>query len=410
MPPGAARVEALAALVHVGLVLPSRHGLAVEAAQGLGREATRAVDEAGALASRSPEALLDVAALLAGAGRAMTDLAPEASQAVAGAFARAAPILRALRHGDGGLARFHGGGRGSEGRLDEVLAQAGRSRAGPPGTLAMGFARLHASRVSVIADAARPPQGAASAEAHASALAIEVTSGRHPLVVSCGPGRAFGAEWRRAGRATPSHSTLTLDHLSSSRLAAPRPGEAGGRLAEGPSRVVFEPGSGLRVEMAHDGWRATHGLTHARTLDLAPDGGWLVGEDLLTTLTATDGRLLDRAIDRSEGLGLAVHVRFHLHPDVEAGAGEDGRVDLGLPGGERWALSQEGAAEIAIEPSAYLEEGAEAPRLSAQVVLVARALGPSTRLRWTLARTLGTSRGLRAPAPDPEPSRDEEQR
>jgi uncharacterized heparinase superfamily protein len=299
-----------------------------------------------------------------------------------------------------------------DGRLDAALAGAGRPglAAGAGGArrpaLAMGFARLAAGRVSVIADASLPPRGSASVGAHASALAFELTSGRRPVVVSCGPGRGFGPEWRRAGRATPSHSALTLAGLSSSRVAPPRPGEGAGRLVEGPSRVIFEPApqmGGLRLEMAHDGWRASHGLTHARTLHLAPDGRRLAGEDLLTTLTAADGRTLDRALGRSEGLGLAVHVRFHLHPDVEAEPSPDGTVALELRSGERWVLAQEGAAQVALEPSAYLEEGAAEPRPSTQVVLLARALGPTTRLRWTLAKAEGTPQGLRdlGPARDP---------
>ncbi len=426
LPPGVPRVEPLAALVQAGLVLPGSRELARQAALGLGREAQGAVDAAGAVASRAPEELLDVLELLAGAARAITEadlLAPQPRpgpgsgggpgggplRAIAEAAGRAAPTLRALRHADGGLARFHGGCRGAQGRLDAALAGTGRpglagagGRGGRP-VLAMGYTRLAAGRVSVIADASLPPRGPASTGAHASALAFELTSGRRPVVVSCGPGRAFGAEWRRAGRATPSHSALTLDGLSSSRVAPPRPGEAAGRLVEGPTRVIFEPtplSGGLRVEMAHDGWRASHGLTHARTLHLALDGRRLAGEDLLTTLTAADGRALDRAMGRGEGLGLAIHVRFHLHPDVEAEPLSDGTVALDLRSGERWVLAQEGASQVSLDASAYLEEGSLEPRPSTQVVLLARAVGPTTRLRWTLAKAKGTPQGLRDLVPD----------
>ena len=43
------------------------------------------------------------------------------------AIERIAPTLRTLRHADGSLARFHGGGRGMEGRLDSALAESGNN-------------------------------------------------------------------------------------------------------------------------------------------------------------------------------------------------------------------------------------------------------------------------------------------
>ena len=170
--------------------------------------------------------------------------------------------------------------------------------------------------------------------------------------------------------------------------------------------MVHEPtplAAGLRVETAHDGWRASHGLTHARTVQLSADGLRLDGEDLLTTLTAADAQRFDRALDRAEGLGLALQVRFHLHPEVEPGEPEVGpegaAVALRLPSGEEWALSHAGTGTLGVEPSAYLEEGAEAPLGTAQVVIAARAMGPATRLRWTLARVRGTPQGRRDLAP-----------
>jgi len=58
--------------------------------------------------------------------------------------------------------------------------------------LAMGFARLAGGRTTVIVDAASPPDGRAGGSAHASTLGFEMTSGRRPVIVSCGSGAVRG--------------------------------------------------------------------------------------------------------------------------------------------------------------------------------------------------------------------------
>src|SRR5690606_10582358 len=105
----------------------------------------------------------------------------------------------------------------AEGRLDQALA-ASEVKAPRRTGLAMGFARLGHGRTTMIVDVASPPVRDASAQGHASTLAFELTSGRRPLIVNCGSGRTFGEKWRRAGRATPSHSTLAIEGYSSARL------------------------------------------------------------------------------------------------------------------------------------------------------------------------------------------------
>ncbi len=154
------------------------------------------------------------------------------------AIERIAPTLRALRHADGGLARFHGGGRGLEGRLDHALATSGVRGMAHPG-LSMGFSRLTGGRSTLVMDGAVPPTGRASENAHASTLAFELTSGRRPLIVNCGTGAQFGEEWRKAGRATPSHSTLGLKGISSSRLDD-NGGNRTGQLTRTPQEVQLQ--------------------------------------------------------------------------------------------------------------------------------------------------------------------------
>jgi uncharacterized heparinase superfamily protein len=393
--PGLARFEALTGLIYAGLALSGMERLVIPASAALARECDAQIDVQGGISTRNPEELLEVLTLLTWAAAALGEAGRSPHSEHLAAIARIAPALRALRHADGGLARFHGGGRGLEGRLDQALASAG-VRAQPLDGLAMGFARLHGGRSTVIVDAAPPPQGRASVSAHASTLAFELTSGRRPLVVNCGSGAAFGPEWRRAGRATPSHSTLCIAGFSSSRLGP------AGMLGRGASELLAEtPGevwaqsedseTGTRLLFGHNGWLATHGLTHVRELELSLDGRELRGADTLGAMGSADRRRFETVLERGGMNGVAFDIRFHLHPEVDAALDLGGTaVSMALKSGEIWIFRHDGIAELALEPSVYLEKGRLRPRASRQIVLSARVFDFACQVGWTLAKAQDT--------------------
>ena len=166
--PGLPRFEALTGLIYAGLSLEGMAGHVGPAAVALARECDAQIDGQGGLPTRNPEELLEVFTLLTWAAVALSEAGRSPSEAHWSAIERIGPTLRTLRHSDGGLARFHGGGRGLDGRLDAALAASGIKGRHPDG-LSMGFARLSAGRTSVIIDAASPPSGKASVGAQASA-------------------------------------------------------------------------------------------------------------------------------------------------------------------------------------------------------------------------------------------------
>jgi len=336
--------------------------------------------------------------LLTWAAAALEDAGLEVPAEHMGAIERITQTLRTLRHSDGGLARFHGGGRGQEGWLDHALAAAGIKTSQPDG-LSMGFGRLSAGRTSVIVDAAVPPRGSASRSGHASTLAFELTSGRRPLVVNCGSGASFGAEWRRAGRATPSHSTLILDGYSSARLGDADRASSLETLIDAPKHVPIEVSQapdGLRFQGGHDGFCDIHGLTHARTLELTFDGRGLAGEDMLLAMEDAQKRQFDRSMDDVRLGGVPFDVRFHLHPEVDATLDLGGAaVSMALKSGEIWVFRHDGKFNLALEPSVYLETGRLKPRASQQVVLSGRAVEYATRIRWSLSKAQETAIGVR---------------
>ncbi|MEP2640859.1 heparinase II/III family protein [Roseobacter sp.] len=395
---GLPRFEALTGLIYASLSLEGLESMAEPAVMALAQECEGQIDQQGGLPTRNPEELLEVFTLLTWAAAALTDAGRVPSDAHLQAIDRIAPTLRTLRHADGGLARFHGGGRGAEGWLDHALAQA-KVKTRQPDGLSMGFARVSAGRTSVVVDASKSPAGRASHNAHASTLAFELTSGRRPLVVNCGSGRSFGAEWRRAGRATPSHSTLSLDGYSSARL-----GDADGttgreELIEGPTNVPIEIGQvsdGLRFQGGHDGFAATHGLIHARTLEMTFDGRALAGEDMLLALSDTEKKRFDRALDATKLQGVAYDLRFHLHPDVDATIDLGGAaVSMALKSGEIWVFRHDGTQNLTLQPSVYLETGRLKPRGSNQIVLSGKAMSYATRVRWSLSKAQDTAVAVR---------------
>ena len=394
--PGIRRFEALVGTIHASLALEGMQHHADQALSALATDCQSQIGADGAVQTRNPEELLEILSLLNWTAQSLVQSGREAPSELTEAINRIAPTLRALRHADGGLARFHGGGRGIEGRLDEALAASGVKALPQPG-LQMGYARMIGGRSSLIADAAAPPAGAASADGHASTLGFELTSGRRPIIVNCGSGVRFGEEWRRASRATPSHSTLGIDGTSSAHLAPPSRLIGGDELlSDLPTdvRANFSDDSTKRMlELSQNGYQASHGLTHARMLQLSIDGRKLEGEDLLTTLGEDDEAIFNKMLMQT---GMRYSIRFHLHPEVEAFANDDASaVSLTLKSGEVWAFRHDGTAKLSLLPSVYLQNGRLKPVATQQVVLSGSAMSYATRVRWSLAKAQDTPTAVR---------------
>ncbi len=392
---GLPRFEALTGLIYSGCALTGMEGQLRPALRALAKECAVEIDASGGIVTRNPEELLEVFSLLTWTASILRDTGQEPDPAVNTAIMRIAPTLRSLRHSDGGLVRMHGGGRGAPGRLDQALARSGARPARVKG-LAMGFARLGGRGVSLVVDAAPPMIGPRSHSAHASTLAFELTSGRRPVIVSCGSGTRFGGDWRRAGRATASHSTLSIEGYSSSRLvpgavmALPERQD----LLDGPTQVDRQEAQMETAEgivLSHDGWRRTHGLVHLRSLTLEQDGGLLRGEDGLAAMTERDRDTLDKVLSRLPGdRGLRYQLRFHLHPDVHAELDLGGMaVSIQVDGQETWVFRHTSAAELSLQKSFYLDSSRLRPRATKQIVLTSRLTGYGNAISWSLAKPIG---------------------
>jgi len=401
---GLARFESLTGLVYAGLALEGLGHLVAPATRAIADECAREITPEGGIPSRNPEELMEVFTLLNWAASALSEAGEMPERPHLLAIERIAPTLRALRHADGGLARFHGAGRGLPGRLDQALASSG-VRATAQSGLAMGYARLAAGRTSVVMDASPPPALEHSRNAHASTLAFEVTSGRRPLIVNCGSGASFGAEWHRAARATPSHSTLAVHGYSSSRFARAGNGSVGrssGRddlLLDAPGDVRVQQSSGVdgtSVLATHDGYVRSHGLLHVRRLDLSLDGRELSGEDSLGALSETDRVTFERLMNRTRLAGVRYDIRFHVHPEVEVEIDLGGNaVSLSLKSGEVWVFRHNGVATLSLDASVYLDNSRIKPRATKQIVLSDTVLDYSSRVSWSFSRAQDGNRHIR---------------
>lgn len=392
---GLPRFEALTGLVFAGINLEGLEHVLEPAMAALARECREHVDAQGGLATRNPEELSDIFALMVSAADALRAAGHPPTPDHNSAIERIAPVLRALRHADGSLARFHGGGRGVDGRIDHALASSGVKPV-PVDGIAMGFARISAARSTLVVDVSKPPAGAMSGNAHASTLAFELTSARRPLIVSCGSGAPFGKDWQRAGRATPSHSTLCIDGASSSKLTNVEGREL---LTRAPGKVsidlAFETDT-HSLESSHDGYVPDFGLTHTRRLKISTDGRMIEGEDTLAALSETDKVIFERHMNKISLQGVAYSVRFHLHPDVDAQVEMGGSaVSLSLKSGEVWVFRSGPGAMMFLEPSVFLEKSRLKPRATKQVVLSGRVMEYAAQVSWSLSKAHQTPSYLR---------------
>ena len=353
-------LTALKGLIAAAIALPEHNGFLMRAMRFLPREVARQVLADGTHVERSPAAqlaalqdLTEIRALLQ-AGQA------QQSPVLARAIEQMAPALRAMRHGDGGLALFNGSREESSHLVDLVLTQSGRGSRSPSALTDGGFQRLQAGRTVLIVDAGVPPPPDVDRVAHAGTLSMELSVGRDRMIVNVGAFPAGGPQWFDASRATAAHSTLVIGDLNSSELL--RDG-----LGRRPANVTVqrqEANGAHWLEATHDGWSRSFGAIHRRRLYVSESGEDIRGEDVIEAESPQP-----------------FAVRFHLHPSVQVSLQQDGAaVLMRLRSGGGWILRADGA-HLALDESIYLGSGEL--RKAEQVVLTGREDGPQL-VKWAI--------------------------
>ncbi len=355
-------LTALKGLIAAAVALPDQAAFITRVLRFLPQEIARQVLPDGCHAERSPAAqlaalqdLVEIRALLQAA-----QAQPPA--ALSSAIERMGPALRALRHGDGGLALFNGSKEDQAALIELVLSQAGRAGRPSSSLSEGGFQRLQAGRTLLLVDCGRPPPPGVDRLSHAGTLALELSIGRERVIVNCGAAPSAGPQWRDATRATAAHSTLTIADTNSSELK-------NGGLGRAPEMVEAqrqEANGAHWLEASHDGYKKPFGAIHRRRLYLAESGDDIRGEDAIEAASPQPYTL-----------------RFHLHPSVSASLQQDGEaVLLRLPSGGGWRLRAEGA-RMTLDESIYL--GGAEPKRAEQVVLTGYADGPQ-QVKWAISR------------------------
>lgn len=322
--------------------------------------------------SRSPEALLQASRYLVMVVDALTATECAIPASIRSAHDRIAPMLRFLRHGDGGLAVFNGGSECHARTLEALLARDDAKGSPFQNAPHSGYQRIASGKSLVLLDCGRVPSMSFSNLAHAGCLAFELSAGPQRIVVNCGPGAASGVSWNGALRATAAHSTATLADTSMATVL--QSGLArdmlGPRMLGGPVRIDLsreELPQGCRLVASHDGYREKFAIIHERSLCLSPRGNVLNGMDRLVPVS-----------DRQNAKRIPFAVRFHIHPDVRISPSQGGGFILKLPNGDGWRFRCDG--EAAIEESIYV--GNENVRRTEQLVLAGTAKDTPVEVGW----------------------------
>ncbi len=369
-PRGIERLAALRGLVYAqacGIV--SVRGLAATA-QRLGAEARRQLLDDGFHAARGGGAQLEALSLLVSARAALESCEVAAPADLIFAIDALAPAVRFFRHGDGGLALFENTNAEDPRRIDAILARAATAEPAPASARAAGFERVSVDRLLVIADCGLPPAPGFDANAHAGALAFEMSCGRERIVVNCGAGPRDSSDWSLALRATPAHSTLTLEDTGSSE---PIPG---GLLRRVPHVKGHrdEVDGNVWLEMEHDGYVRDFGFLHRRRLFVARDGLDVRGEDSLVPAPGAQVAASARFA-----------VRFHLAPDVQASIVQNGAAALlRTHGGQAWRMQAAGATLELGESVSFAIRGTA--RRSEQIVAAGTAGDGGISVKWAFKR------------------------
>jgi uncharacterized heparinase superfamily protein len=356
-------VQAARGLIYGGLNFPDSDGALGLACDLLQRQMASEILPDGGHISRNPSAQLHILRHLVDI-RNVFELADiRLPESIGLGLGSMIPALKFYRHGDGGLALFHGSVEETPLLIDAVLTQATMRGRVLRRLTETGYERLTAGRSLLLVDAAAPPPRAFGAEGHAGLLSFEFSHGKERIIVNCGAVPNGNAQWRTACAATAAHSTVTVADTNACDID--KDGGVVGMAQTSAQR--FEEGGAHGLEMSHDGYRPRFNLHLHRILRLSGDGETLAGRDIL------QGKA-----------GREFTIRWHLHPTVQVSLSQGGQTALlRTPSGGGWRLRVE-SGNLSLESSIYC--GNAAPRRTMQIKTSGITEMGDTVVTWSLTR------------------------
>ena len=340
IPAGMPRMIVAIALSYAAISMSGHNAFIRNSTKRLDGELKAQILPDGGHASRNPDAIIKILALLMPLRQAIIarDIVP--SDILIGAIDRMMPALRFFRMGDGTLGHFNGMGDTPNDLVATLLVYDDAGGAPVLNASHSGYQRLFAGDVVVLMDTGVVPDHNLSNDIHAGCLSFELSAERERIVVNCGRFNDQVNSLDKAGvetimRSTAAHSTLSVNEESSCRFITNERVKhfVGPSLLSGPTKVDVErtlDDGVINVSAEHDGYLRPFGLNHRRSINLSSDGIILSGQDVLSM---SDGQNPDENDQNS------FQIRFHLHPYVEAFLSSSRTVELSLKSGRRWLFT-----------------------------------------------------------------------
>jgi uncharacterized heparinase superfamily protein len=362
---GLKRVRGLKGLIYCGVALPGHEKYLFRGLGYLEVEINEQIFPDGGHFSRNPQIHAEILADMVSIRDTFISAHIDVPDWLDGVIKRMAPMLRAFRHADGGLALFNGSTSGEPAFIDALLSKSKiktRAVSSAPHT---GFHRLYAGRTTIIMDTGTPPPQTANNWGHAGTLAFEMSAGKDRIIVNCGMSKTPTIDWRQALRSTAAHSTIVVDDVNSSEI----------NLTGGYDRSLGQVVSSRReidgsviIEASYNGYSKLYGLTHRRLIMLGPDGAEFQGED---TLIGPGGN--------------SYNLCFHLHPNIQATILQNKSSALLKPQrGSGWRFTCLDRS-VSLEESIYFDSN-NVRRRSQQIVVFGPLSGIGVAIKWSFIR------------------------